>query len=333
MGRLQLAAEYGTCKPNVWHPFGQPFKERMKNESNIIWTDFTLNPWIGCTRVSPACLHCYAAEYGSRFGIEWGAGKPRRQTKAWQTIARALNVRKQRCEVCGTWLWNKQAAEHVLTCSKHQSFITSRKPSVFCGSLMDVFDQEVDPDWRKQLFTIIAECTNLFWLLLTKRPAQMLEQISRLPDLPWDNVALGVTAENQDCWDHKVPILMGTPARMRFVSVEPMLGPINPRGIAPDWVIIGGESGPRARPTNIEWIRALRNSIRSQAGSTQIMIKQLGSAPISNATREDVQLLEDMRDKSGANPAEWPRDLLIQEVIRQLHSDSLFVSDLQRRTP
>jgi protein gp37 len=188
---------------------------------------------------------------------------------------------------------------------------------------MDVFDPEVDPKWREDLFRIIAECDQVFWLLLTKRPHLAGAYLKRLPDLPWPNIALGVTAENQECWNRRVGDLIEIPATLKFISVEPMLQAINPVGVKEiDWVIMGGESGKRARQTDTEWIRALMNSIKATAPETAVMVKQLGKDPTcSNINRGDFRHFENQRDSHGANPAEWPKDLRKQEIINQLHTN------------
>lgn len=305
----------------------------MKEESGIVWTDYTLNPWIGCTRVSPACLNCYAATFGKRFGIEWGKGKPRKETAKWRTLARSINEKTARCMKCGRWCSPSTINKHVQTCCRDSKFMIPRKPSVFCGSLMDIFDQEVDPTWRNELFKIVAECTGIFWLLLTKRIVDASKFVRGLPDWPWDHVALGTTAENQDCWDRRVPILLNAHAKVSFVSVEPMLGPINPRGFMPDWVIIGGESGAGARSTDTEWIRSFKNQLMQIEPRPRIMIKQLGARPTcTDLKKQDIRYFDQMRDSHGANPNEWPPDLRFQEIIKQLHDDHFAVFDLQRES-
>jgi protein gp37 len=194
---------------------------------------------------------------------------------------------------------------------------------------MDVFDPDVDPAWRNDLFNIIAECTGVFWLLLTKRPQFAEMFFKRLPDLPWPNVALGVTAENQEKWNQRVEILSSIPVKARFVSVEPMLSPIEPVSYGIDWVILGGESGPKARATDTEWIRGFRNHIRCFTDQMAFMVKQLGANPTCSAiTRGDYQFIENMRDSHGGNPNEWPKDLRIQQVIRQDHDDNILRRDL-----
>lgn len=208
----------------------------MAENSAIEWTDHTFNPWMGCTKVSPACDNCYAAEMmDTRYGrVRWGAGEPRVRTAAstWQTPRK----------------WNRQAA------------VTGERPFVFCASLADVFDNEVDPAWRSDLLRLIDETPNLVWLLLTKRIGnviRMLESI-RMPG----NVAFGATMANQMEYDRDRMKLAAVKFELRplftFGSFEPLLGPIILDKNAPDWIIVGGESGGNARPMNLNWARSLQ---------------------------------------------------------------------------
>jgi len=214
----------------------------MAKNSKIEWTEHTFNPWWGCVRVSPACKHCYAETFSHRLGLDlWGKAKPRRvpSDAYWrQPMA-----------------WDKAAGQ------------AGRRARVFCASMADVFEDREDLNVpRARLWALIAETPNLDWLLLTKRP----EQIGLL--VPWgktwpSNVWLGTTAETQRWADERVPELLKHPARVRFVSCEPLLGPVDlskwlrptARRHAIEWVITGGESGHHARPSNPEWFRLLRD--------------------------------------------------------------------------
>ncbi|MGE8449680.1 MAG: DUF5131 family protein, partial [Pseudomonadales bacterium] len=177
--------------------------------------------------------------------------------------------------------------------------LTPARRRVFCASLADVFDNQVDPAWRADLFDLIERTPNLDWLLLTKRignvPAMMLEVAQHLfwmdrletPSMP-DSVWLGATICNQDEADRDVPKLLAVPARVRFLSVEPLLGPIRLPHDAPspipfycdardrgiDWVIAGGESGPHARPRHPAWARSLRD--QCAAADVPFLYKQNG---------------------------------------------------------
>lgn len=203
----------------------------MAEHTAISWADATFNPWIGCTRVSPACDHCYAARDNERrkWVPGWGTGVPRRRTKTWGDPKK----------------WNRQAA------------ITGYRPRVFCASLADVFDNEVDQTWRVDLWQLLRETPNLRWMLLTKRIGNAAKMLPS--DWPFPHVGLMSTLENQTTWDRDYPKLAALAAAWRGVSAEPLLGPINIGDARPDWLITGGESGPKYRFTDPAWVRSLRD--------------------------------------------------------------------------
>jgi protein gp37 len=196
---------------------------------------FTFNCWLGCTNVSEGCARCYAerlSQINPAVLGEWGRGKPRRRTSAaywrqplkWDRQARGLGVRLK----------------------------------VFCASMADVFDPEVPPAWRADLWDLIRRCPHLDWLLLTKRPEGFASMLpSAAGGWPWPNVWLGVSVENQRRAAERIPVLLATPAALRFLSCEPLLGPLDltpwlsTGGI--HWVIVGAESGKGARPMDREW--------------------------------------------------------------------------------
>lgn len=279
----------------------------MTAQSKIEWTDSTFNPWIGCTRVSPACDHCYAeAQMATRMGrVEWGAGKPRSRTSAayWRQPLR-WNARSfWRCDTCG-WRGEGPHLDGLLDegavrelCPQCWPALVAAKPArrrVFCASLADVFDNEVDPVWRADLISLIGMTPNLDWLLLTKRignAAAMLKEakdywaFSDRPGKDWQNVWLGATICNQAEADRDIPKLLAVPAAKRFLSIEPMLGPVDlmpmfehradahsDTGI--DWIICGGESGPHARPMHPDWVRSLRD--QCAAAGVPFLFKQWG---------------------------------------------------------
>lgn len=188
---------------------------------------------MGCTKVSPACDNCYAENLmDTRYGrVEWGAGKLRVRTKSWAAPRK----------------WNRWSETTDGT-----------KPFVFCASLADVFDNEVEPAWRADLFKLIAETPNLVWLLLTKRIGNVGKMVSSLPR----NVAIGATMANQAEYDRDRMKLVEVKATLNpaftFGSFEPLLGPIILDSNAPDWIIVGGESGKSARPMQLDWARSLR---------------------------------------------------------------------------
>jgi protein gp37 len=287
--------------------------------TKIEWADETFNPWIGCTKVGPGCDHCYAEAMMDhrRHVVEWGrdgtAGTRQRTTPAnwrkpvtWNNHA-GINI--------NAWQGFKRA-NPGLTDEEMQAAgpIKPRRPRVFCASLADVFDTDVPPEWRADLFGLIAKTPYLDWLLVTKRignAARMLpwmtdpEKHGTDPCEPWSHVWLGITVVNQEEAQRDIKKLIGTPATKRFLSVEPLLGPIN---IAPwlergdsgmdddplarsmlrqaerdghawirpalDWVIVGGESGPKARPMHPDWVRSLRD--QCAATKAPFFFKQWG---------------------------------------------------------
>lgn len=205
--------------------------------TKIEWADHTFNPWIGCTRVSPACDNCYAADMAKFRGwAEWGVGKPRKRTAEsnWRNPIK----------------WDRAAAK------------AGTRPFVFCSSLADVFDNEVDPAWRADLFELILATPNLVWLLLTKRIGNVEKMVGGYDDWP-QNAALGATMANQDEYDRDaVKLAMARRALdplFTFGSFEPLLGPITLDHQAPDWIIVGGESGKNARYMPEQWALNLQS--------------------------------------------------------------------------
>ncbi|MGG2044057.1 phage Gp37/Gp68 family protein [Burkholderia gladioli] len=248
----------------------------MSENSKIEWTDHTFNPWEGCQKVGPGCDHCYAEARNARFGggtaVNWGPGAPRRRTSAanWREPVR----------------WN----------ARHEEFFAAhgRRQRVFCASLADVFDNAVDPAWRVDLFRLIADTPNLDWLLLTKRIGNVMSMVSASAQYQFDlervekpslhdNVWIGATITSRPEMLRDAEKLLAVPARVRFWSVEPMLGDLGeiPTELMPDWIICGGESGADARPMHPDWARDLRDQC-ADAG-VPFLFKQWGEwAPGEN---------------------------------------------------
>lgn len=259
----------------------------MEN-SEISWTDHTHNYWVGCTKVSPACHRCYAESWAKRSGIvKWGKGEPRRLTSE--------SNRREPLK------WNKKAAAE------------GRRARVFCSSLADVFDAEVPTEWRAGLWGLIRETPSLDWLLLTKRPENIPGMIPSDWGDGWANVWLGATVENQAMADQRIPLLLQIPAVVRFLSCEPLLGPVNlgllgilPKDVEPafrpvpsrlHWVIVGGESGHGARPMAPDWARSIRDQCLE--ASVAFHFKQYGEwAPLETpAVRQIPMGYFEARDK------------------------------------
>lgn len=268
----------------------------MAENTSIEWCHHTFNPWIGCTKLSPACDNCYAEGWDARFkGGRWGAHAPRTRTKTWGNPVK----------------WNNQAAAAGV---RHR---------VFCASLADVFDnhKSIEQAWRDELWALIRATPHLDWLLLTKRPQNLRKY------LPTDwgrdgyaNVWLGTTVENQEEAGKRLWHLLDHNAAVHFVSCEPLLGPVDLtrviypgqeqtheydpyvaydtlRGhmIGPDdmglnklsWVICGGESAPDAvrRDMKPAWAKGLADQcleasvpflFKQWAGRNQQEIKAKG---------------------------------------------------------
>ncbi|MEI6322758.1 MAG: phage Gp37/Gp68 family protein [bacterium] len=206
----------------------------MSANSEISWCHHTFNPWWGCTKVSEGCLRCYALIFSRRLGKDiWGAGVPR--------------VRGSENVWMNPLIWNRKA-EGLET-----------RPRVFVASMADVFDDEVDGTWRDDLWNLIRVCPNLDWLLLTKRPQNIHEMLPEDWGNGWPHVWLGVTVENQARALERIPILRSIPAALRFLSVEPLLGPVDLDLDDIDWVILGGESGAGYRLLDPKWARGVRD--------------------------------------------------------------------------
>lgn len=252
----------------------------MGEITGISWTDHTFNPWIGCTRVSAACDHCYAETLVKRYGwAKWGAGEARKRTSD------------------GNWRkplqWNRKAAAAGV------------RRRVFCASLADVFDAEVIDEWRIELMGLIRETPSLDWLLLTKRPQVAKKFFDSYIDPPL-NIWLGTTAEDQKMLDLRAPILRSIPAKVHFLSVEPMLGPMRLNGHMVDWVICGGESGPGAREMPEEWAW----SLREQCGltSTAFFMKQMGGERNARSELTDLPVRLRVREFPKVREAAFPKE-------------------------
>jgi protein gp37 len=225
----------------------------MAENSKIEWTDHTFNPWVGCTKISPGCDHCYAEGWAKRSGqVQWGNHPRKRTSEAYWR--RPLK-------------WAK-AARDAFRAWENEPFSLHReapqRPRVFCASLADVFDNQVPKRWCLDLFDLIEQTPELDWLLLTKRPENIGESLSWFSTRTPPNLWLGITAEDQKRFDHRWPILceMRTSRPIvRFVSYEPAIGPLSLAGhnCTPDWLICGGESGHGARQMDLAWARAIRD--------------------------------------------------------------------------
>jgi protein gp37 len=251
----------------------------MERDSSIEWTHHTFNPWLGCTKVSPGCKHCYAERQTRSMAAErrpeWGP-HPRIRTAA------------------STWrkplAWDRAALR------------AGERHRVFVASLADVFDPTAPQAWRDDLWHQISLSQSLDWLLLTQRIEHAADMVPAhwLTDWP-AHVWLGISVCTQSEADRDIPRLLRLPAPVRFLSCEPLLGPVDLTAIplplpgthgadrpvrvnalarvsvfAPHihWVIAGGESGPHARPSHPDWFRDLRD--QCTAAGVPFLFKQWG---------------------------------------------------------
>jgi protein gp37 len=256
----------------------------MSANSKIEWTDHTFNPWIGCTKVSPGCAHCYAEGEDKRRGWTsegWGKGKPRKRTSDSYWKQPLKWNREASCVAPGL---QPPRVTVQRTTVMHGGTVSVHRPRVFCASLADWLDDEVPIEWLADLLALIHATPNLDWLLLTKRPENFEERIARArPSIsfwrhgnPPENVWLGTSVEDQKRADERIPLLLSIPSKVRFLSCEPLLGPVElmPGASRMDWVIVGGESGHGARPMHPDWARSLRD--QCLAAGVPFFFKQWG---------------------------------------------------------
>lgn len=229
----------------------------MAFKTSIEWTDTTWNPVTGCTKVSPGCAHCYAEAITLRFR-RGGAFLPGETT---------INLHPERLSLPLSW----------------------RSPRrIFVNSMSDLFHDEVPLDFIRQVFKVMSQAEQHTFQILTKRH-ERLRTLAEQLDWP-PNVWMGVSVENQYWADRRIPALIDVPAAVKFLSVEPLLKPVNLRPYLKDihWVIVGGESGPKARPTQLDWITDLRD--QCQQLRVAFFLKQLGGHP--NKRGHDKALLD-----------------------------------------
>lgn len=302
----------------------------MSTLTSIEWTDAVWNPVTGCTKVSEGCRHCYAEAVAHRF---WGA----------------RNFTDVQCHV-----------------DRLEQPLHWKKPRrIFVNSMSDLFHEDVPDEFIHQVFAVMALCSQHTFQILTKRPERMqalmcdeqdkffwalvegnaqrmYSQLNPTVDhdaismglavhSPLPNVWLGVSVDDQKTADERIPILLQTPAAVQWVSVEPLLGPVDLSlylsyigqvlsygGL--DWVVVGGESGLGARPCDVAWIRSIVG--QCSAAGVPCFVKQLGSRPIYRGRPpfNGANVLhsngEKLKDKKGGDMAEFPSDLRVREWPR-----------------
>lgn len=223
----------------------------MAQLSSIEWTDATWNPVTGCTKISPGCKHCYAERMAKRLT---SMGQPR--------YSNGFQLTLQPDVVDQPLSWKKPRL-------------------VFVNSMSDLFHDEVPLSYLREVFQVMAAAHWHVFQVLTKRSERLAKFAGKLP---WPtNVWMGVSVESED-YTYRIEDLSGIPAAVRFLSVEPLLGPIDKlplRNI--DWVIVGGESGPHARPISPNWVRSIRNDCVS--AGVPFFFKQWGGTRKSTTGR------------------------------------------------
>ena len=273
----------------------------------IQWTNETWNPVTGCSKVSQGCKNCYAERLFPRV-----YGKFRQFTD--------VQCHEDRLDLPRKWKGARM---------------------VFVNSMSDLFHEKVPETFIGHVFATMAQCPQHTFQILTKRAEEMADMLRRAErawgpfDIwPLPNVWLGVSCENQDAADRRIPALLNTPAAMRFVSAEPLLGPIKFMEDGPeisfswlrgckfcdppipklDWVIVGGESGPSTsiRSTDLRWVYDIIAQCKHH--QVPVFVKQLGRRPVFSGGNE-LAAKTDLRwrDSHGANLEEWPTDLQIRE--------------------
>ena len=240
----------------------------MAQNSHIEWTDSTWNPVTGCDKVSPGCKHCYAERMANRLKA-MGQYRYRNNFK--------LTLQEDLIEAPISW----------------------KKPRViFVNSMSDLFHENVPFKYIERVFVTMIKANQHVYQVLTKRSERLME-IAK--DLPWtDNIWMGVSAENED-YTYRIGHLRKTPAIVKFLSLEPLIGPINSLKLQNiNWVIVGGESGPGARPMSQEWVRDIRDSCIKQ--KTPFFFKQWGGVNKKKAGRKlDGRFWDEMPEYSFVN--------------------------------
>ena len=251
--------------------------------SKIHWTDETINPVVGCSKISAGCQNCYAENMARR-------------------LAAMGQVQYQLVTAYGVW----EGRTHFVPSELEKPRKWKQPRTIFISSMGDLFHDTVNIKWQLAVMEMVAALPHHTFIMLTKRPENMklvidawvAEAAGYLP-----NLVLGVSAEDQDTADARIRVLLQIPAAKRFVSLEPMIGPVDlyrggwsflnalhpPAGNKTGWkqgldgVILGGESGPKARPLDPAWVRL----VRDQCAGTAFMFKQWSGPKLMNGMYRD----------------------------------------------
>lgn len=250
----------------------------MGLNSSIEWTTHTFNPWWGCSKVSAGCDLCYAEALSKRYGHDvWGAGKERRRLSD--------NYWKE------PLVWNRDAEG------------ADERPRVFCASMADVFDPGAPNTERVRLWNLIRATPNLDWLILTKRPELIPRYLPEDWGAGYANVWLGTSVEDERV-SRRIDALRSVDAHLRFLSLEPLIGPLDNLDLdGIDWAIVGGESGTTPRPMDLAWARSIKEQCDNS--NTTFFFKQMGTA-----------LARQMKckDRKGGDIEEIPEEFRVREI-------------------
>lgn len=306
----------------------------MGDKSSIQWTEATWNPLVGCSRVSEGCRHCYA------------------ERQAFRAAAMGIPQYEGLTKKVGSeirWTGNVRLVESALELPLRWK----RPRRIFVNSMSDLFHEKAKSEWIAAIFAVMLLAGQHTYQILTKRPMRMrnwMQWLMHQPDqagvlldaladlgldakvgraalCPWPkpHIWLGVSVEDQATADERIPLLLQTPAAVRWVSYEPALGPVSffgpdsptwnlDNGL--DWIVIGGESGPGARPFDLHWARQV--VAQGRAAGVPVFVKQIGSKPMTDhRTRpagESWVLVP--KDRKGGDMSEWPEDLRVREYPR-----------------
>ncbi len=324
------------------------------SSTSIQWTDRVWNPTTGCDRISPGCANCYARTIAGRF---WATQYPpvieqKGQSAAGDEDFGATHVERPR-----------EFEDVQVHDDRLDEPFKWRKPAkVFVNSMSDLFHKDIPDEFIDRVFAVMALTPQHAYQVLTKRPERMRDYVVSRGDplsfhirmhtilqnadnphstplhaWPLPNVWLGVSVENQHFADERIPLLLQTPAAVRFISAEPLLAPIEiseylngdstghetggqagwQTGASLDWVIVGGESGVGARRCDVAWVRLL--VVQCLSAGVPVFVKQLGpwlhivgdkpAAPGFTPWASDIRL----RDRKGGDPSEWPEDVRVRE--------------------
>lgn len=251
----------------------------MGDKTGISWTDATWNPVVGCSIVSPGCKNCYAMKIAHKMLDKPGSH--------YEGTTKKVN---------GNAVWTGKmnlAPQNIL-----ERPLRWKKPrKIFVNSMSDLFHENVPDEWIAKVFAVMSLARGHTFQILTKRAQRMYEYISARPNFPiLPNVWLGVSAEDEERYIERVYWLRKTPAAIRFISAEPLIGPLMPHSGAPyshwfsniDWVIVGGESGPDFRPMELQWAADIMAACKNT--NTAFFMKQIAALKSGGAPPAQLQI-------------------------------------------